>query len=48
MGWSVTGLTRKMLAEKRRIWFAESMKHVWEAVEALSQCGTKLTAESSG
>lgn len=48
MGWSVTGLTRKMLAEKRHIWFAESMKRVWETVEALSQCGTKLTAESSG
>lgn len=28
MGWSATGLTRKLLAEKRRIWFTEAMKRV--------------------
>lgn len=48
MGWSATGLTRKLLAEKRRIWFAESMTRVQETVEVLIRCGAKVVSESSG
>ena len=48
MGWSATGLTRKLLAEKRRIWFAESMTRVQETVEVLIRCGAKVVPESSG
>ncbi len=41
MGWSATGLTRKLLA-KRRIWFAESMTRVQETVEVLIRvCGQR-------
>jgi len=36
MGWSATDLTRKLLAERRHVWFAESMKRVRETVEALT------------
>lgn len=36
MGWSATDLTRKLLAERRHVWFAESMKRVRKTVEALT------------
>ena len=48
MGWSATGLTRKLLSERRHNWFVESMNRVRETAEALIKCGAEIVTEASG
>lgn len=48
MGWSAKGLTRKLLAEKRRVWFVESMERVQETVNTLANGNVEAIISISG